>query len=360
MRYYQIIVTRPDGTPYLFKSTGNAFAPGVTLSSLLPSGPQNPVSGLTNPAALNIEMDVPIAHFTDPIAQSAFLRVWGLGLNDLNSASDLNGMSIKLFGGMAKGLPLANPAQAGLLMSGEILQCFGNWKGTDQTLDMLFAVGGDTAGGGGGFMGSGSDPSGNFPFSMPAGTTLAQAIANTLSIALPDIPPTISISPKLILNYDQTGHYSSLYQFASFVNVLSIGIMGDPNYAGVQIVSNGSTINVFDGAGPATITSASGAASTPVVKNIAFQDLIGQPSWIEPQTISFQAVMRADIHQDDVVHLPPTLVTQTSAQNARYAATPQNHLTFTGDFRIQQVRHVGNFRQSDSSSWNTTYRATTA
>jgi hypothetical protein len=357
LRYYQIIVTRADGSPYLFKSTGNAFAPGVTLSSLLPSAPQNPQTGLTNPAALLVEWDIPVANFTDPDGQSAWLRVWGLGLSDLGSASDLNNCSVQVFGGMAKGLPLANPAQAGLLMSGTILQAFGNWNGTDQTLDLLFAVGGNTAGGNGGFAGAGKDASANFPFSMPAGTTLARAIANTLSIALPDIPPTISISPKLTLNYDQTGHYGSLYQFASFVQALSVGIIGDPNYNGVQIVSDGSTINVFDGAGPAAITSASGATSTPTVKNIAFQDLIGQPTWIGPNAISFKCVMRADIHQGDTVMLPPTLVTQNNTANSNFSATPQTKLTFSGKFLVMNVHHYGHSRQSDAASWNSTYQA---
>jgi hypothetical protein len=351
VRYYSVVLTKADGTPYLFKSLG-----GLPLSSLLPSGPQNPQTGLTNPAALQVEWDIPVANFTDPDGQSAWLRVWGLGLADLGSASDLNNCSVRVFGGMAKGLPLANPAQAGLLMSGTILQCFGNWNGTDQTLDMLFAVGGTVANGPN-FASTGSNASGNFPFSMPAGTTLAQAIANTLSVALPDIPPTISISPKLILNYDQTGHYGSLYQFASFVQALSIGIMGDPNYAGVQIVSNGSTINVFDGAGPATITSASGATSTPAVKNIAFQDLIGQPVWIGPNTISFKCVMRADIHQGDTVMLPPTLVTQNNTANSNFASSPQTKLTFSGKFLVMNAHHYGHSRQPDAASWNTTYQA---
>jgi hypothetical protein len=357
MRYYQLIVTRPDGSVYQFKSAGNAFGPGITLSSLLPSGPQSPVTGLTNASALCVELDIPVANFTDPDGQSAFFRCWGLGLADLGSASDLNNCGVQVFGGMARGLPLANPAQAGLLMSGTILQCFGNWQNTDQTLDMLFAVGG-TAAGSPNFAGAGSNASGNFPFSMPAGTTLARAIANTLSIALPNIPPTISVSPKLILNYDQTGHYSSLYQFASFVQALSIGIMGDPNYAGVQIVSNGSTINVFDGAGPATITSASGATSTPTVKNIAWQDLIGQPTWIAPNAISFKCVMRADIHQGDTVMLPQTLVTQNNAANSNFAASPQTKLTFSGNFLVMNCHHYGASRQPDATSWNTTYQAT--
>jgi len=351
VRYYKIVITHADGTPYLFKSCGNAFGPGITLTSLLPTGPQNPQSGLTNPAALQVEWDIPLANFTDPDGQSAWLRIWGLGLNDLGNASDLNNLNVQVFGGMAKGLPLANPAQAGLLMQGTILQSFGNWKRTDQTLDMLFAVGGQSATGG---STGGVELPGNYPFSMPAGTTLAKAIANTLSVALPDIPPTINISPNLVLGYDQVGHYPSLTVFASFVKALSVGIMGDNDYAGVTIASNGSSISVFDGAG-APGTNASGVIAG--VKNIAFQDLIGQPGWIAPQTISFQTVMRADIHQGDVVNLPKTLVTQSSAANSNFASQPQTSLTFSGDFTISHVHHYGHSRQPDAESWNTTYQA---
>lgn len=356
MRYYDIKITRADGSLYTFKSCGNAFN-GSSLSSLLPSGPQSPLTGLTNPAALCVELDIPLAHFTDPDGQSAWLRVWGLGLNDLGHASDLNGLSVAVNAGMAKGLPLANPTQASLLMQGTILQAFGNWEGTDQTLDLLFAVGGTDAGGtaSGQFIGSGTDLSGNFPFSMPAGMPLAKAIANTLSVALPNIPPTINISPKLVLNYDQTGHYGSLYAFASFIEALSAGIMNDPSYTGVRITSNGSTIRVFDGTGGATIGGA--AASSASATAIAWQDLIGQPVWIAPNTISFKCVMRADIHQGDTVSLPQTLVTQSAAAPQRFLNQPQNSLTFSGKFEVQHVHHYGHSRQPDASSWNTTYQA---
>jgi hypothetical protein len=38
-------------------------------------------------------------------------------------------------------LPLANPAQAGLLVQGYIWQAFGNWIGTDQSIDLIIAPG---------------------------------------------------------------------------------------------------------------------------------------------------------------------------------------------------------------------------
>jgi hypothetical protein len=351
VRYYDLKITKQDGTLYQFKSCGAAFGGQTTLTSLLPTGPQNPVSGLTNPAALQIEFDIPLAHFTDPDGQSAWLRVWGLGLSDLGHASDLNNLNVQIFGGMAKGLPLANPAQAGLLMQGTILQCFGNWIGMDQTLDMLFAVGGAAASGSttGNFIGTGADIPGNFAFNMPAGMPLATAIANTLMTALPDIPPSIAISPNLVLNYDQVGHYTSLYAFASFVRALSQGIIGGTDYDGVQIVSDGTSIKIFDSLGPTPIAG---------VTAIAFQDLIGQPTWIAPNTISFKTVLRADIHQGDTVSLPQALVTQTGAANSNFAATPQTSLTFSGQFIVTNCHHYGHSRQPSADAWNTTYQAT--
>ena len=281
-----------------------------------------------------------VANVTDPDSNAgAMLRVWGLGLQDLGSASDLNGLNVVLSAGMSKGLPLANPAQAGVIMRGQIQQAFGNWIGIDQTLDMIFVAGGAASGS--------VDQPGNFPFSMPAGTTMAKAIANTLAIAMPNVPPTISISPNLTLNYDVTGHYESLAIFSSFVNALSRGIIGGTDYPGVTIAfTDGSSLNVFDGLGPAPIVGA------PVVKAISFQDLIGQPTWIAPATISVKTVLRADLHVGDTVSIPPSLVTTTSAAQTAY----RDKTTFSGNFLVQQVHHYGHSRQPDAASWNTTYQ----
>jgi hypothetical protein len=349
VRYYSIQITRSNGQTYQFKSTGNSFSAGITLTSLLPNGPQSPLAGLTNPSALQIEFDIPQANFTDPDGQAAWLRIWGLGLQDLGAAADLNNLQISISGGMAKGLPLANPTQAGLLMKGTILQAFGNWQGTDQTLDMIFAVG-DTSAGIDGIPGAADTP-GNFPFNMTAGMPLSTAITNTLSIGMPNIPVSISISPKLVLGYNVVAHFTSRNAFSQFCNTLSTSIIGETSgYSGVQIVSSGAALTAFDGEGTAA----------PAMKTIQFQDLIGQPTWIDQNTISFKCVLRSDIHQGDTVTLPRTLFTQTSAQNAQFANKPQTSLTFSGNFLVQKVHHYGHSRQGDASSWNTTYQATQA
>lgn len=339
MRYYSIKITRPDGTPYLFKSTGNAFAPGVTLSSLLPTGPQQPASGIANRAALNIEFDLPIVSLHDP-DNNGWLRVWGLGLQDIGNASNLNGMSIAVYAGMSKGLPLANPQQAGLIMQGQILYAFGNWIGTDQTIDMNFIAGGDE--------GSPASPA-NFPFSWAAGTPLATAIAQTLSVGMPGLTQQIQISPRLVLNYDVTGWYESAQQFAEFINELSSTVIGSvyggAPYYGVSIATNGSTVRVYDGTQP-----------NAGIGQIAYTDLIGQPTWIGPGTISVKTVLRADIHMGDTVSIPPSLVTVTPSA-ASYLALADS-TSFSGTFTVVQAHHYGNFRQADAGSWNTTFQMT--
>lgn len=324
MRYYQIVITNPKtGQEVFFKSLG------MRCSSLLPSGPQLPQSGLSNPAALCVEMDFPMANATYP-AGDCWLRIWGLSIADLETASDLNGFSIAVYGGMSRGLPLANPNQAGMLVNGIIRQCYGNWEGTSQTVDLNIVAGGSG-------VGSSRRP-GNFPFVMPAGMQLAKALANTLTIALPNLSQSINISPNLVLNYDVTGWYPTLATLASALNDISHGALGG-DYEGITIAINAQTVSVYDG----TVMPSN-------VKSVNFQDLIGQPTWLAPGLMVFKTVMRADIHQGDVVSLPPTLFGQS--RNSFQAGTPsKGRLTFSGNFRVGSIHHWGVSRQPDAASW---------
>lgn len=336
MRYYSIAFSKTDGTAYTFKSLK-----GMALTSLLPQGPQTPQSGLTNPAALNIEMDIPVLNANAPI-NNAFLRIWGLGLEDIGSAANLNGLDITVSAGMAKGLPLANPQQAGVICKGSVYQAYGNWIGTAQTIDLAIVAGGSA-------VGSAENPQ-NFAFSWPAGTPLKTAIANALTTSMPGFTQSINISPNLVLNHTETGHYQSLGQLADAINGLSQSIIGDTNYDGVSIATNGNSVIVFDGTQPPA-----------TVKAIAVTDLIGQPTWIGPFAISVKTVMRADIAVGDTVSLPKTIFTQTQQSLLTQAQqNPSGNITFSGKFLVQQVEHFGNFRQADAESWNTTFQMTTA
>ena len=288
-------------------------------------------NGYANPAALNIQYDIAQLVFNNPDVNS-WVRIWGLGLKDISAAFDLNGMNISVYAGMSKGLPLANPAQRGLLVKGSIYQAFGNWIGTDMTLDLNIRAGGGT-----------TDAPLNFPFTWQKGTPLGTAIGQTLSIAMPGFKQNIQVSPNLVINHDETGHYETAEQFADFIYGRSKPIIGG-TYSGVTIATNGETVNVFDGTVPAAATK---------IKQINFQDMIGQPTWIGFQRISATFVARGDLSIGDTIHLPPAQYTLAIPSQSQF----RDRSSFTGNFWIQQIHHYGHFRQSDASSWTTVVQA---
>lgn len=329
MRFYKVEFTNTKGQPINFPSLAGAGMPAGTITSALPDG-------TINPGALNIEMD--LAVYAQQVGDtSSYVRFWGLSLAELGSAFNLNGQNIKVFGGMSKGYPLANPAQQGLLVQGTILQAFGNWIGTDMTLDVYLGPPTGTV-----------DAPANYTFTWANGEPLSAMIARTLNVIAPGIKQNINISANRVANADKPGIYATLTQFAQMINQMTVGTLG-ANDPGVTISTSGSTINVFD----------QQSASQTGPKKIQFQDLLGQVTWAEPGVITAKLVMRGDLAQGDVITFPPGLVVATS-QNAMPAfggtgsQHPSNSLTFSGNFQIVQMQHWGNFKQPDAQSWNTT------
>lgn len=314
MRYYDIKISDP--------TTGNIVKEYTSIDA---------VSGSTLPGALNVELDIPIYTFDAP-AGSAYLKVWGIGLQDISQSANFNGKIIQVYAGMAKGLPLANPAQAGLIAQGQIFQAFGNWQGVNQTLDFVFYP----------VTGNASAPL-NLVINWKAGMQLGDAINATLKTAFPALKVTTSISQNLILAHDEPGVHQSLAQFAGYINAVSRAIVGGA-YSGVRMLIRDNAIFVYDG------------TTTTTPKKIVFTDLIGQPTWIDFATIQLQCVMRADIQVGDYISLPQAQVTTTAQSNSQY----RNSLVFQGTFLVSRVRHVGNFRQPDGASWVTVIDAVTA
>lgn len=285
--------------------------------------------GTYDPNALTVEFDIPVAAFATPLG-GAYVRVWGVSLETIGQAADFNGADIKFYGGMKKGFPLANPAQSGLLVQGAVWQAFGNWVGTNMSLDLVIVANGSTA----------PDQVQNIVWNWPAGTPMAQAIAETLKNAAPNIPQDINISANLVLSEDDAGQYDSLSSFASHIKATSQRVIGG-TYAGVDILLFDNLFSVYDGT----------VATT--VKQIDFNDLIGQPTWIAPNTIQFNCVLRADIKVGDTVRMPITRTVETQAALARF----RDKSVFQGTFFVSLIRHVGNSRQPDGNSWITTVEA---
>ena len=175
-------------------------------------------NGSTDPGALDIELDLPIGPYATPVGQSgAHVRIWGVSLQDIGQASNFNGKNITISGGMQKGLPLANPQQNGLLLSGMIFQAFGNWIGTDQTLEFIV------------FPQSNGK---NLAVNWKQGTKMADAIQQTLSTAFPGYTADIQVSDSLVFFQDVQGYYTSIASFAQWVKLTSASILNPEGSTG--------------------------------------------------------------------------------------------------------------------------------
>lgn len=285
-----------------------------------------------DPNALNIELDIPVSAEALP-KSGAFVRVWGIALPDLLNAKSLNKKNISVYAGMNTGLPLANPAQQGLIVKGSIFPAFGNWVMTDMTLDMILQ---------GPFGESNPSKPANVIHNWPKGQQLSQAIEQTLKTAFPKFTPKININPNLVLAYTDTGFYQTIGQYATYIQQISRSIINSPDYHGVHIMAQGNNLIVADGTNP------------PQPKQVNFQDLIGQPIWIGPNEVQFKCVMRGDFNLGDVVTLPKTLASLNGNSGSQFSGSAASNL-IQGKFLINQIRHTGNFRQPDWASWCSTF-----
>jgi hypothetical protein len=313
VRYYTIKIFEPEAAP-------NATPIKVYSSK---------IGNRLVPNALDIEMDVPVTFFAEPMG-GAYVRVWGVDIETLVQASNFNGKSIEVYGGMEKGLPLANPRQNGLLAAGTIQQAFGNWIGTDMTLDLVFTAGNVQSG-----------EVINATINWRAGTLLSEAIDVTLRTAFPTYQREINISPNLKFQSDQPGFYGTMLQFAKYVNEASLGILRTRDYRGVHILLKGKKFIVTDGTTRTT------------VREIKYTDLVGQITWLSSAKVSITTVMRADLQSGDFVRLPPglTITTPQSFSQARVREA------FKGVFQLTAGRHTGRFRMNSATSWVSVFEA---
>lgn len=307
MRYYKIVVGDKTFTSY--------------------------AGGKNIPGALNVVLDIPVFPFAQP-SGAAWAQIWGISIQDIGQASDLNGKDVSIYGGFQKGLPLANPSQAGLLVKGKVFQAFGNWIDTRQTIDLIIYPDTGT-----------NDAPKNIVLNWKKGTKFADALNQTLTTAFPDFSVDVKVSDNLVIPADEVGYYSTLTQFAQYAKAVSKEIIGGTEYAGVDIMVAEDSISVYDGTSP----------TDPM--QIAFQDMIGQPTWIDPLSVQVKLAMRADLQVGDYIKFPPSIVTTSSGTTSPFVDAKS---TFQGVFQVGQVRHVGNFRQPNADSWVTVVNAYSA
>jgi hypothetical protein len=352
MRYYDLSLFNPQGQ--LLQATSAGLVPGgsgPTFSSRVSQNGQY----INNPGALNMELDIPLAGWALPQGNS-FIRLSGIGIRSIGQGSNLNsnpdagqpGATFILAGGMMKGLPLANPAQAGILAQGQIFSAYGNWQGTEQSLDLNLIP-------------ATVDPPNGISFIWSPHQDLAQALSNSFAVAFPDLTVSVSITSGMVQTdsiLPVVGWYENLAQFASYILDLTIplgqALTGNKGYPGVIIGIRGNQIYATD------------ATQNPRTVALNFQDLIGQPTWINIATISFKCVLRADIQIGDMVTMPPdpgggTSIISALALTQQGSGIPgapaRNSSIFKGKFFVNEVHHFGNLRQADGDSWATAFVA---
>ncbi len=226
---------------------------------------------------------------------------------------------------------LANPKQQGLLAEGEILQSWGNWEGTEMTLDLLVNAGGTWA--------SLATPA-PIVLNWTAGTELSVALQNCLAFAFPDNTIKVAINSGYVQTHDEIHVCSTLDQLGEWVEQLTRIRFGSP----VEIGVNGPTILAFD------------ESYQPAPIQLAFTDFVGQPTWIKPNEMQVKLVMRGDLTLGGMVELPKGMQDNPGIVLTAASALPSTiryKSTFSGKFRIIAMRHVGNSRSPDGASWVT-------
>ncbi|CAD6525997.1 hypothetical protein ACFQ3P_13770 [Paraburkholderia sabiae] len=371
-RYFAIRVTDPKTNQILVPNLNGKpgfsrvpFSPLVFSYSSLYQGGSPTRLASNNANALRVTFDIPTGFLDAPLA-NAYFRIYGVSLQEISQGANLNGMNVAIYGGMAKGLPLANPAQIGPLCQGQILQCFGNWVGTSQTLDMYIQAGGSSP--------ASNQVTGSVVTSstLPAPTTNqnpagivfqwqpGQHLTDALVPCIQNVYPQYSVLGTLHQGLVWTGTavtavFGKLSQLAGYVRRASINLIGGyaPDtaaYMGVRMSLWNNSIVLQDGTTPTT------------AKTIYAVDLIGQPTYSEPLEIQVTCTLRGDIKVGAYVTIPQGQLTIGTGAQVGYVPPPpvesintaKNNIAFQGSYLVTAVRHVGDSRNPSGLAWVTT------
>ncbi len=287
-------------------------------------------NGQFDPQAQDIVFDLQISPGHIP-SGGTVISVHGVSIEDLTHANDFRGSALSLYAGMSGGLPLSTAQPSpGLLINATVLGAFGNWQGTEQTLDLVINPSAYSP-----------DKPANLVFNWQPGQSFADAITLTLSAAFPNSTLSIHVNPALttdqpILHFVGTANAMAQFIFRHTSGTKALG----PNYPGVHIYYNGAQITVTDFS----------KSAGPVIA-LKFTDLIGQPTWLEPPVLTINAVLRADLQVGSYITLPKrdfggpgAVLTMPTIAGTQF----DNKLNFSGTFIVTAIRAIGQFRGTDA------------
>lgn len=297
-------------------------------------------TGANNGSAPQIIMDVPVAAFDSPMG-AAVIQILGVDIKTVSQASHYARHPITVRAGMSGGLPLENASQAGQILAGQIIDAAGNWIGTNMNLTLVVAP-----------MVAADDL--NLQIMCPRGQPLDEAIKLAITSAYPELTVQVSVSDRLIANQTYYHYCTTLTGLSSLVKKWSQSIIKDADYPGVSVIRNGDVVFVFD-------TPADGD-----VVQIDFDDLVGQPTWVGVKQMQIAVVMRGDLtigkrftltytKSGGALASYGTVGPGSSLGQTVYAG--RNKLIFSGTWQIRSLRHIGDSRTPDATSWVTTINA---
>jgi hypothetical protein len=370
-RYYAVRITDPKTNEILVPNyngkpgfTRVAFNPQIwTYSSLYQGGDPSKLAS-NNANALGVSFDIPVGFLHAPLVNACF-KIYGVSVQEVSQGSNLNGMNIAIYGGMAKGLPLANPVQIGPLCRGQIQQAFGNWIDTLQYLEIYIQAGGSssTADQVTGSVVSAStlpvpttnDQPANIVFQWKPGQHLTDAVLAALQPAYPQYTIAGTVNENLVwTGTAATAFFSKLSQFADYIRKATLNLLGGyapdrTQYMGVVMTLQNNVVTLFDGT----------AQTKPRPLYVA--DLVGQPGYSQPLQIQVTCVLRGDIKVGDYVTLPLGQLNIQAGAQVGYVPPPPlasvnsaNAIAFQGSYLVTTVRHVGDSRDGAGTSWVTT------
>ena len=307
MRYYNILISNPDGSKFLEFEGKNG-------------------------TGLNIELNAVINDLSQ--TGTATLKVFNLPLKYFLRQSDFRGKTILIKGGMSKGLPLANPAQQGILIFGEIQYCIGERiKGINfLTFSIIYTA---------------ATPQKNgFILDFKKGTKLSDALRNTMQNA-GVLASNFSINlddNKWIATHDYLSCYKTDKQLAKAINDMTSGR--------IKLALNAPPKKYL-------ITDGSSVKQTPKV--ISIFDFVGQPTWnggtspdgkVVTGNFDLPVVLRGDIFWFDEIEIQDPQVSKVGV-NAAIGLPDFARVGFTGKAQVVQLTFIANYAAAGGENWVT-------
>jgi hypothetical protein len=333
MRRYKLVLTGPKNTSATASATG-ATSSTATASSSKPitATYDSQINGQDNPSALDIAFDVA----TGPLAlafASSYVELFGISLQDVAKASQWQGGILSLYGGFSSGYPLANASQYGLLATGTVLQAFGNWTGTHQSILFFLTP-------------AGTDK--QIIFHWQKGQKLSVAVTAALATSY------VGYTLKSKLTTDPTAANEdihlcpSIYALRDYLKTKTNELGIAPQLDGVDLAidTTGINIGLYD----------TPNSNTPT--KLAFNDFQGQPVYFgvggNSGTVQTTLNLRSDLAYGGRWTFPSQVAAGFSlTQPASQAPLPQDKSALTGTFTTIELRHVGRFRSPQGADWIT-------